>query len=250
MKRIISICLAVMFLFYIAVFPGIQVASAASPNHNQIISSFVSGDVTDLDTLVNAAEIYMDANLADFGYSSSIDSNGRLTVTQILPPSLLSKSDPCSTEIAIASLVVLDSTGSELVYTDYNQDLASHSEYGIYVVFTTYYKLTQDTLLDGFDVEVTKTTTRFTYSSTSRASNLYQYYAITTDLLTYDEYRRSSTTSSPNANQTYAFYPGGNAFPLGIGYVLTESHYTIAGESHCIETKLPLGYSEWTDIIT
>lgn len=250
MKRIISICLATLFLFYAVAFPSIQVVSAASSNHNQIINSFVSGDISTLDALVNAAEIYMDANLADFGYSSSIDSNGRLTVTQILPPSLLSKSDSCSKEIAIASLMVLDSTGSESVYSDYNQDLAGHSEYEIYVVFTTYYKLTQDSFLDSFDVEVTKTTTRFTYSGTSKASNLYQYYAVTTDLSNYDESRRSSTTSSPNANQTYAFYPGGNAFSLGIGYILTESHYTIAGNSYCIETKQPLGDADWTNIIS
>lgn len=249
MKKNISLCLALLFLCSIVAPISIPVYASDFPNHDQVIRDFISGDVSDIAAVIEASEYYNNADLSQVGYTTSIDDNGRLTATQIIPSSTVSRTSSNATEVASATLMVLNRNGEEIVYTDYDTESNNYSEYAIYAVHTAYYTLTQDSLLDGFDVKVTKITTKFTYNGSIRAYNLYQHYAATEDYLTIYDHATSSTISAPVSGHIYTFYPGGESHPLGIGYIDTESFYTISNKQFSLKVRASLSYNDWTHII-
>lgn len=229
----------------------LTVYAASTTNYPEVINELLSSDsVSDMDAVIQAALLYKDADFAETGIRTSVDDNGRLTITQLIPSSDAARLASEETEIATSTIMVLSESGDEIYYSDYDTDYEGDNTSAVYAVLTTYYSLKQKSLLHELQVRVTKTTTRFTYSGSSTASNLYQTYHGEQPALEVDENSRSSTTVAPTSNTTYSFYVSGTWFQLKMGSITTNAYYSVNGRAYELENFVNLAQTEWVEIIS
>lgn len=246
-RRLLALFLAVMFVL------SFTLPASASDNTNidVTIDNLAVGNPSDLDDVVSVAERYMNSDIVHEGVTSSIDQNGRINITQIISTPSSRAISTNSKEVASSTIMILDANGDEITYTDYNQTYGGSSTYEVYATHTTYYTLIQDSLIDGFEIKVSRMCTMFTFTGSTTPTGFYQKYQGSDDGLTSYDYGQSSTTYAPVANYSYWYYPGGASYALGgAGHLKTNAIFTVAGTQYNLENLVGLAMSDWTHIIS
>lgn len=226
-------------------------AKAAEEHDTPTGNEILTGEISDIDSLIPLAEAQMNSPLSDDGITANINDNGQLQIIQIVNSN--TRSGDAGIQVAASTFLVVDANGDELNYTDYRTSNGGLNSVSVFAVHTTYYTLHQASLIDPLWAKCYYMTTKLVYGTQVGASSMYQcyqgYYSI------YDaanEVKQSNSISSPQAGILHTYFPmASREYKIGsLGQIVTFAHINIGTQSFEVRNTVLMNNDDWTQIIS
>ena len=255
MKTTFSRTIALLCAFILLLSTTFTVSAASAETAElkaaRISCGLLTGNFASLADVIEVAEAQMDSSLDD-GLSARVDENGQLQIIQVLGSTNNTRSGESVTEIAASSILVLDESGEESLWSDYRTAQGGLPSASIYATHTTHLLLSMTSIIETAYLKCTRMTTVLQIYGTSTPSSLYHHYHGSHDAITSPDYQTSNTIQSPIANTTYAYTPSNpDEYAVGsIGHIETYVHVNIGSKYFEVKNVIALSDSRWMEIIS